>query len=403
MAARTLKIAVAVVVTTLLGLPMGADASHGRRCAGRPATVIGHEDLIRGTQGPDVILASGLDETIMALDGDDVVCAGGGNDVVYAGDGNDLVSGGWGENQLSGGAGDDILFGGVDSDVVMGQDGNDLVRGGPDGTAQPRVRDVVSGGLGHDLLLGGSGIDSLGGGGDEDTFLFSASAALVDLAGGVVASDTDVVDSISGVENVAGFTRFPGDAETEPVDPVIRGDATSNLLLGGAGTDHIYGQDGSDLLDGFCGTDRLDGGNGEEDVASFRFLRSVRASLESGSATGYNAECGVRSDAELVSLEGLAGSPGQDHLSGDSKNNYLYGYSGYDLLSGGQGDDVLDNSIDGGDALGGEGVDRCLNASNLSECEAGPGPRGPRRLEAVALMQRLGRLLEAIASTQQRL
>lgn len=404
MAAHTSKLAVAVLMGVVLFVPAGADASHSasRRCAGRVPTLLAHEGAItRGSEGDDVILGTPAPDTIMALGGDDIICGDGDDDVIYAGEGEDRVFGQNGDNQLFGGAGTDLLYGGSGADLVMGQDDDDVVRGGIDGTPQASVRDVVSGGAGDDLLLNGASIDSFVGGDGDDSFVFRAGVAVVDLSARVVISDTDTVDSIAGVENVLGFPEIRGDVG-EPVDPVIRGDGGANVLVGGEGSDHIYGEGGNDLVDGFCGLDHLDGGSGSEDVASFRFLSDVNASLEGGTTTSGWAWCGGanRNSALLTQLEGLAGGPGRDVLVGSEGNNYIYGFTGFDILSGLAGDDVLDSSTDGGRLSGGDGIDRCLNGESAFDCETAEGPAGPRRRGAVELLQRFARILEMIETAQ---
>lgn len=114
-------------------------------------TIVGTsgDDVILGSDGPDIIRGGGGNDVICSGDGDDDVRGGSGSDTIFAGDGNDRVNG---EGD------DDRIFGGPGNDVLLGNAANDTLGGGP----------------GADRLIGGPGDDSLGGGADADVCRGSA-------------------------------------------------------------------------------------------------------------------------------------------------------------------------------------------------------------------------------------
>lgn len=179
------------------------------------------DDLIRGTQGADLVLAGR---------GNDTVCGFGGADVLIAGRGNDLVAGGRGADIVAGGAGRDLLSGGRGADVVADGKGND----------------VSFGGTGRDLLIDGLGFDILHGGQGGDAFLFTAAT----LSGGSLAGNGGVMFGGSGYDTaylvLDAATRASVEAELRP-------GASDQLLtsigLGLVGIERVVLLDPDDPLD----------------------------------------------------------------------------------------------------------------------------------------------------------
>lgn len=138
------------------------DANGGESTGAATVTVDGYTEynIVEGSDGDDVLIATNRKDMIEGGDGDDRLTAGGGNDMVDAGAGNDRVSAGEGDDDVDGGAGNDVLMGGAGNDVLYGGAGND----------------ELSGGSGDDVLAGGSGNDVLTGGSGADTFVFTAGA-----------------------------------------------------------------------------------------------------------------------------------------------------------------------------------------------------------------------------------
>jgi Ca2+-binding RTX toxin-like protein len=161
--------ATALSAAVLVVLPQPADAAAGT-CFGKAPTITG-TGLVRGTPGPDVIVARGAAE-VHAYGGDDLVC---GAFLVYAGPGDDRVvytRDGGDYPELIGGSGDDLLVlggdlfasldGGRGHDVLRGTRGEQFIVGGPG-------RDRLLGGAGPDTLIGGTGRDVADGGAGRDS------------------------------------------------------------------------------------------------------------------------------------------------------------------------------------------------------------------------------------------
>ena len=88
-------------------------------------------DVIVGTDGPDVIWALKGNDRVRGGDGDDVICMFGGNDRASGGKGNDAINGSKQNDVLHGDAGNDNLYGFQGRDKVFGDTGRDMVNGGP--------------------------------------------------------------------------------------------------------------------------------------------------------------------------------------------------------------------------------------------------------------------------------
>jgi hypothetical protein len=81
-------------------------------CRNREATIIGEKtgSVIKGTAGPDVILALNTDDKISAGGGNDLVCASNGADTIMGGAGRDIIVGGAGRDVCRGGPGKNRLI-----------------------------------------------------------------------------------------------------------------------------------------------------------------------------------------------------------------------------------------------------------------------------------------------------
>ena len=365
------RLAAVVVLCLMVGSGNGA-AQGELTCFGAPATIVGTQgnDQIFGTPGPDVIVTLAGNDSIFGLGGDDRICMGPGDDVVQGNDGNDSIDGGPGNDAIDGGAGDDTIVGGPDGDTAFYLDST--------GPVSADLQTGVATGAGHDTL---TGIENVEGSDFNDTLIGDANINV--LVGGPGNDTLDGGAHSDALEGGPGNDRLighPGDGDAAAyVDTtngvnvdlqanVATGDGRDTLtniesVLGSPHSDQISGDGGLNFLMGFGGNDVLDG-QGGFDIADF--IAPVTASLATGQAQSQGTET-------LRNFEGLAGSSGNDHLTGDGKQNFLEGYQGDDVLSGGGGPDVIFGD-QGNDRLdGGAGDDKLFGGANNDVLSGGGG------------------------------
>ncbi len=106
------------------------------------------------------------------------------------------------------------------------------------------------------------------------------------------------------------------------------------------------------MLRGGDGSDRFIGGAGVDTVSYYGTNIGVTVNLQTGTATGGEAQ-----GDNFSGVENVNGSSVADTLTGNAGANRLQGYDGNDILQGGDGQDVLVGGV-GADRLeGGAGVD----------------------------------------------
>jgi RTX calcium-binding nonapeptide repeat (4 copies) len=170
---------------------------------------------------------------------------------------------------------------------------------------------------------------------------------------------------------VPGPTTLPtppaGGSREEPACTVT-GSPGDDVLVGGPGPDVLCGLEGNDVLDGREADDVLDGGEGIDTATYGSAPCCIRADLAAGLAAGNGND-------QLVALEALIGSNGDDVLRGSTGSDSLSGLGGTDLLYGVDGDDTVlggdqDDYLEGGLGTntldGGGGADVCREAVGLS-------------------------------------
>lgn len=294
-------------------------------------------DVILGYQGDDLIDAGNGFDRAWGDEGNDNLFGGDDYDRLFGGDDNDFLDGGAGHDhlygddgldELLGGAGDDNLIGGAGADVLSGGDGDDRIAGDDveyfDETiywqsvaSDDAGDDVLDGGNGGDLLIGGGGADSLVGGMGPDRLFGDQAPQLGFSWSPTLEHDSDGVDTLNGGEG----------------DDLLVGGGQSDELTGGTGNDSLIGASGSDFLDGGLGHDQLFGDHHESIIweGIWNHLGGSNPLMDGG-------------DDELIGGEGddlLVGGGGNDTLRGHAGNDTLDGGVGNDNLLGDAGDDVL--------------------------------------------------------------
>ncbi len=153
----------------VVGLGLALNAT----CNGLPATIVGTpgDDVINGTNGPDVIAGLGGNDIIDGGNDNDVICGYAGDDTLNGGNGDDTLIGSYGNDTLNGGNGNDTLTGGDGIDDLSGGNGDDVIDGGAgnDTLTGDNGNDILAGDTGNDTLTGGAGADSFSGGLGSDT------------------------------------------------------------------------------------------------------------------------------------------------------------------------------------------------------------------------------------------
>jgi Ca2+-binding RTX toxin-like protein len=219
------------------------------------------------------------------------------------------------------------------ADVVLGTPGDDRIETG--GRA-----DVVCAGAGDDVVRGGPGPDVLYGEGGND---------LIDGSDGY-----DVLHGNTGADTLLGGSK--GDQ--------LYPDGGAP----GGGRDRSYGGGDPDRLYSSVGDDLLVGGSGPDDVL-YDDLGDAADGVTVDLMVAGRQDTGAGGVDELVSIQDLYGSAGDDVLSGNGGNNEISGQGGADILKGRDGNDHLAGGP-GTTARGGRGRDWIYGAERAY---AGPG------------------------------
>ncbi len=342
------------------------------------------KNTIYGSASPDKIYGYGADDLLFGRGGADSLYGGAGNDRLFGGTGNDRLQGDSGSDKLYGEGGNDRLVGGTGNDTLDGGIGNDTLSGG-DGN------DTFVAGVGTDVFIGGSGFNvvtyaasatglsfllGIGTGPDGDTYtdisrivgsshddtfdlgayvggpsldagagtdtltIVSADASsggslVVSLQAGTVVLTNGLAPSISiaGFENVTVGSTGTGDRF------VITGNAASNVLSGGSGTDTFVLTDGADIDTINANVFAADG----HDTLDFHLVAgALSLDLSTNSYSG-----GTLNDAFIGEFDAIVGNDAGDTITGNDLANALTGGAGIDIIDGGLGADTMDGK--GGD------------------------------------------------------
>ncbi|MCG8359480.1 MAG: putative Ig domain-containing protein, partial [Kiloniellales bacterium] len=378
-------------------------------------------DLVAGTasMGAGTVQIAGF-EHVTGSWGDNTITGDEGSNVLVGLNGADTINGGAGDDTLSGGDQNDVLNGGSGVDTALfAADLVDYSISYNAGTDNWTVEYLLGDGLGTDTLTGieYANFDDarirLNHSPQVDNGIADRSAATgfaFNMAIPLGAfTDKDAVDSLSysvalsdgsALPSWLSFdgtilsgTPAPGDIATLTVrvtatdtaresvytdfqlavidgsqvttgttgNDTITGTAGADIIVGDAGDDSIDGGDGADSLFGGAGndtltpdsqTDYLDGGPGI-DTADYSY---------SGSDWSFDLAAGVATIStvteQLVDIENIIGTYGDNTIVGDDGDNLLDGLSETDTIFGGGGDDILKKYHGSGTFDGGAGTDR---------------------------------------------
>ncbi|MEM9669167.1 MAG: CHRD domain-containing protein [Pseudomonadota bacterium] len=361
---------------------------------------------IVGTEGDDTLTGSPEADTIDGLGGNDTISGLGGDDTLIGGTGNDTLDGGAGTDSLTGNDGDDTfisdgqddIFGGEGTDTVdfsnltegvfvdldtntpnpgpASQDGAVLDAPAPAGGQQIQELDdienvigsqgndvifgnnevnILDGGAGDDVFHSFAGADTINGGEGSDTALFSAGGAVtidLDDDGNAVVND-GAGDTLTSIENLTGSNAG---------DDSLSGNSGTNILNGNGGSDSLFGEGGDDTLvtDGIDTI--LDGGEGIDTIDLSNISEGVTIDLDTNTPQpGPASQDGLltvgENTTDIIDVENVIGTDGDDIILGNNEIN---------ILDGGAGNDAIHSFAGADTIIGGEGIDTALFT-------AGPG------------------------------
>ena len=231
-------------------------------------------------------------------EGDDVIVSGGGNDTLRGNGGNDRLTSGFGDDFIYGGAGNDFMFDTAGIDIFIGGEGNDYMEGGTgadtfnggaglDFFVSGRDSTVTLGGEGDDFLLGGTSADGLSGDDGNDW-----------LDGGT--SSDSLIGDVAALF-VGLFASTPGD----------------NVLIGGSNNDISLGGDGTDINVSGTGTDSFTGGFGFDWETAYTPGVTTKANFDLNliAPPAGNVVLGLADT--FLDVEGGSGGDGNDLITGD--------------------------------------------------------------------------------------
>jgi Ca2+-binding RTX toxin-like protein len=269
-------------------------------------------------------------------------------------------------------------LGGSLADNITGNAVGNIIDGGAGG-------DIIYGLGGNDELKGGAGGDLLNGGAGFDTAIYDATA-------GETVTITPTGDPALGLWSVSGPAQAAGDtlagiegfrfgigndsitlggptgaARTISIDgndgnDVIIGNADSEVLIGGLGTDTIRPQGG--LFFVYGGAQSAVAGGWIESPAQNDYLIFDRSAyganylFTGGAPVWTGSDTSTARGINRIDFTGSAfndrvdGAAGDDFLRGGAGIDTLFGYNGDDTLEGGDGLDDL-YGYDGNDTIRG--------------------------------------------------
>jgi len=291
-----------------LGLDEGSGAIYG---AGNNL-----DNYINGNSSSNVLWGLGGDDHINGEGGADLMYGGLGDDTFYVDDAYDTIF-----EFLDEGV--DKVFASLDytlpdnvenlilldSGTALNGTGNEL-----DNKIWGNIGDnTLSGGDGHDMLDGWIGADTMIGGDGNDTYYVDDVGDKVietSASGGVDQVRSSISYALGTFEENLLLLDSGGaiDGTGNELDNVISGNASSNVLTGGAGNDTYYVNDGDMVVE-------LDN-EGTDWVYSWALNHTLAANVEN------------------IALQGTG-----NNATGNDLDNWISDSGGSNILTGGNGDD----------------------------------------------------------------
>ena len=246
---------------------------------------------------------------------DNLISAGSGDDTLIGGDGADTLDGGGGSDILFGGPGNDTYLNVTSADTVLEQanEGIDTIVTAlatyslaslsniENLTGTSVAGQTLTGNANANVIDGGGGGDTLIGGAGDDTYIVRSSSDVVTENAGqgidtiVTALASFSLAALPNVENLTG---------TGPGGQTLTGNASANVIQGGAGNDifdlsgggndHAIGGDGNDGFSfgaAFTAEDVVEGGAGTNDQIGLQgdYTGLNALTLGAGTMTGIEA------------------------------------------------------------------------------------------------------------------
>ena len=247
---------------------------------------------------------------------------GRGRDTLIGGDGDDLLIGGSGKDTLEGGAGKNVLKGGA---------GNDIYHFTAETSATDRVYDR----------------------GGKNTFDFSRLTSAVDVDLSNARQFQKVVNAKRGLRVWLNRNDAIDNVIGTDYDDTLVGNRLNNELIAGKGNDTLVASAGNDLLWGYHGDDTYVFQNDVKGTTRIKDLKGRDtlnfAEMNSGVKVdlGNDARQRVTTTGLYIDLnrgdavDDVVGTNFADFLTGNDKDNVLYGGHGNDRLVASAGDDLL--------------------------------------------------------------
>ena len=177
-----------------------------------------------------------------------------------------------------------------------------------------------------------------------------------------------------GDDYIRNETNISMEAHGEDGDDHIVGGSAGDVLIGGRGDDFLEGRQGNDHLEGGADNDQYrffnpggeflhhdtlveQVGGGSDQLNFGRFAGSVAVDLSTAARQVVNGQMLQITLVGNENFENVWGSDFNDLITGNAKDNGLFGRDGDDTIFGLGGNDVLHGNWGNDQLFGGTGLD----------------------------------------------